>query len=363
MLRSGRVALALTCLLSACAGRTFKRPYAPGQAPDQSALLALSKPQIQAIQVGKASVTLNRALRGSMAFIAQVPGRFRGGVSFAGAELVTLALSENGYQLRSIKGDLPPGFYEGPPDECAVQALLGVTIGTDALVSLLLGGIPLIDTPYQVMGQKWSRKNGWEVIVVRNARYIEELRYGWIDSAWQFVGGALWERRGDDKGRRLWRIEHKSMVRVGDAYLPSRTLVSTPGKRKDDRITIVYKDRDTNPAFARQSVDAGEEDGGDDDDDVWGDDDGGGWEDEGGEDGWEDESETPTAATPATPEVPSTETPAQAPATPRSAVTSSAPAPKPNASTTIPQEFQLVPGSLARRGDLCRPAARAGSAR
>lgn len=375
-MRAFRIAVFATATLLA-GGCAHKRPYGPGKAPDGDDLLALAKPQIQAVQVAEAKVVLNRALRGDMAFIAQAPGRFRGGVGFAGNELVTLAFHEEGYALRYKLDAFPQGFYEGPADRCAVQALLGITMDTNSLVSLMLGGAPLIDAPFEVIDQNWSRKRGWEALVIRNAQYIEELRFDLVGGDWQFVGGEMYERNGDAKGKRLWTVEHKSLTEIGGAILPERMKVSTPGKRKDDLVTIIYKQRNTDPEFAKTAATGDGGDGGDDGggDDGW--DDGGndggddGWEEDAGDDGWEDEpaaddgwddapagaagpEATPPAATTddaATEPTPPTTTHAAAPP---SSAQPTAPQPTAPPKSTIPEVFRLVPGTLTERGDLCR---------
>ena len=376
------------------AGCAHKRPYGPGQGPAEADLLGLARPQIHALQVPKAKVVLNRALRGNMAFIAESPGRFRGGVEFAGNELVTLAFHEQGYALRYKLDMFPTGFYEGPPDDCAVQALLGISIDTEALVSLMLGGAPLIAAPFEVVSQKWSRKKGWEALVIRNDRYVEELRFEWSGSQWQFVGGQLWARNGKETGQRLWEVQHKSLKKHGDVVLPDRTLVSTPtNKRRDDLVTIIYKERNLDPAFAKGRSDGGDggEDGGDDGAAEGGDD---GWDD-GGDDGWEEDDEWEDDP-PATPAAGAAAQEAQgeaaegaaaegaaaegeaaegdtagdegdAPAEP--APPESEPAPteaappkkdegpaKPPAKKDVPEVFKLIPGNLKVQGDLCHRA-------
>lgn len=356
-MRALRIALLATSLL-VVEGCAHKRPYKLGQGPEQEELLALTKPQLDALQVSSAKVVLNTGVRGNLAFIAQAPGRFRGGVTFNGNELVTLAFHEEGYELRyKLDEAFPPGYYAGPPDGCAVEALLGITIQTDSLVALMLGGAPVIDAPFEVMGQKWSHKKGWELVLLRNDKYMQELRFDIVDGAWQFVGGEMWERNGDDKGRRLWEVEHRSLVNEGAATLPKRMRVLTPGRRRDNDVTIIYKERNLDPDFAKQVAGGdGGEGGGEGGDDGWGEGgDDGGWDDGGGDDGWENEpgeggeeangddgwEEEPPAEG---------EDEGEASGPPQSAP---APAPKPSASK-IPDVFHLVPGALEVRGDLCR---------
>jgi len=372
--RAFRIALLATSLI-VVEGCAHKRPYKLGQGPEQDDLLALTKPQIDAIQVSSAKVVLNRAQRGNLAFIAQTPGRFRGGVTFNGSELVTLAFHEEGYELRyKLDEAFAPGYYKGPPDGCAVEALLGISMQTDSLVALMLGGAPVIDAPYEVMGQKWSRKRGWELVLLRNDKYIQELRFDIVDGSWQFVGGEMWERNGDEKGRRLWEVEHRSLAGEGAAVLPERTRVSTPGRRRDNLVTIIYKERNLDPAFAKQSGDGGGDggDGGEGGDDGWDDAGDDGWDDGGGDDGWENEPGSEAgaedggwendpapeaAADDAWENEPTPET-GEASGPPEPAP-EAAPAPKPEpkpepTERTIPEVFHLVPGALQERGDLCR---------
>jgi len=365
-----------------------KPPYAPGQGPEPPELLEASARQIEAVQVADARVVLNRLQRGKLAFIAMAPARFRGGVSFAGNELVTLAFHEEGYALRYKLDAYPQGFYEGPPDGCAVRALLGIDIDTESLTALVLGGAPVIDQPFEIVKQKWSRKHGYEALTLRNAKYVQELRFGWVDGTWQFVGGQMWQRDGNKTGRRLWTVEHTSLVKEGDAYLPERTKVSTPGRRRDNQVAIVYKERNIDPAFAKQVGDGGDDgdDGWDDGADDWGGDAGGdGWEDEGGDgwegeggDGWEDGASGEPAPGGSTPPADGSTPPddggapadGDAPTEPEddddgweneTGATCGAPPadgtkkPAPSApKSKIPDVFFLVPGTLQHRGDLCK---------
>lgn len=352
-MRAVWIALLATSLL-VVEGCAHKRPYKLGQGPKQEDLLALTKPQLDALQVSSAKVVLNTGVRGNLAFIAQTPGRFRGGVTFNGNELVTLAFHEEGYELRyKLDEAFPQGYYKGPPDGCAVEALLGITIQTDSLVALMLGGAPVIDAPFEVMGQKWSRKKGWELILLRNDKYMQELRFDIVDGAWQFVGGEMWERNGDEKGRRLWEVEHRSLVDEGAATLPKRMRVLTPGRRRDNDVTIIYKERNLDPEFAKQTSGSDGGDGGEGGDDGWDDGGGeGGWDEGGGDDGWENEpgeggeeangddgweDEAPPADDPEGED----EGEASGP-------------PPPSSPSTIPEVFHLVPGALPVRGDLCR---------
>ncbi len=353
-------ALAVATLLSASVlgGCRHGPPYGPGGAPSSEALLETTAPQLDAIQVSSARVVLNRLARGDLGFIAQAPGRFNGGVTFKGVEMVALAFNEEGYGLRSQSDDfLPVGFYEGPPPaDCVVEALLGVPFETSGLVSLVLGGAPTLPPPFEIETQKWSRKAGYEYLVLRNDKFFQELRFGWIDGGWRVVGGALWTNAGGSKGRNLWTVEHVDVHKVGDVYLPERTKVISPGKRRDNLVIIIYKERNLDPAFAKTS--AGPGDGGDEGGDEGGDWGDGGWED----DDWEndggateappsddDEAAPDPASDDAEPEATPPTTEHAAPAK-----TPSASTPTPAPARKVPEVFFLDGTGLPSRGDLCR---------
>lgn len=361
-------------------------PYPRGQSPSSDALIATTGAQLRALQVSKAKVIANRTLRGNLAFIAEAPARFRGSVDVAGNELVTLAFHEQGYALRYKMDAFPAGFYEGPPSACAVEALLGVSFDTEGLVDLVLGGSPVIAAPYEVLDQQWDKRGGYESLTIANEQFVQELRFGFVGNEWRVMGGQLWERVGKDKGRRLWTVEHLELEPQGGYYLPTKTKVSTPGKRRDDTVMINYKERDPDPAFAKNRPSSGGDsgdggnDGGGDDGDPWENDDP--WEEDGDE-GWEDEAPTtdganagPTSANGETTKGETTtkgESPAGGTSTneattpgdpPPTEATTPEPSPKTDAPPpavgrepeppAIPPEFQLEPAGLTARGDLCR---------
>lgn len=331
-------------VLGAVGCKQTRPPYGPGKGPTAEELLEATSPRIEAIQVSSARVVVNRAARGNLAFIAQAPTRFRGSVEFKGAELVTLAFHEEGYALRNKMDQLPQGFYAGPPpSDCAVEALLGIRFPPQGLVSLVLGGAPLIEEPFEIGDNKWSRKGGYEALTLRNARYIQELRFDWLGGEWQVVGGALWENAGGKKGRELWTIEHRDVTKVDGVLLPERTRITSPGRRRDNLVVITYKGRNIHPAFAQTTGDGGDDgaDGGADDDgggDDWGDD--GGWEneDDGGWENAEDDGGSEPEPKPEPPPEPK-------------------PEPKPN---PIPAVFRIDAAGLTPRGQLCKSRAPAG---
>ena len=379
----------LLCLAASCG---HQRPYKLGQGPTPQALVQNTAPQLSAITVGDANITLNRIIRGELAMLAQSPGRLRASVGRVGNEIMTLAFTEEGYSLRYLYDQIPSGFYSGPPDPCAVEAVLGVPFRYEGLVALVLGGAPVLQEPYETLTQGWDRKGGYEKLVIANDRFVQELQFTLETGAWRFSGAILWERVAGEQGRRLWSLEHDRFSKVGPAVLPGRTRVRAPvpGKpnKKDQLITIVYKDRDTAPAWAK-SADPATSDGGGHTDgaptsdgpssDEWGDDEGGWENDEGGEAGSDDGWETSGGEGESSP-TPPAESPAAAPdnlahvrrdqtvadgarvhlarqlvASPRvfgKTVAQANPAGQPVG--PIPSVFRIEAGGLTHRGDLCR---------
>ncbi|HRI06183.1 MAG TPA: hypothetical protein PKW35_00130 [Nannocystaceae bacterium] len=297
--------------LAGCRGRLTQPPYPPRSPPEIAALLAVAAPQLNALQVASAKIRLNRSIAGNLMFVAQWPSRFAGQIQVSGKELVSLAFHEQGYALRYVAGgELPEGFYSGPPSACAVEELLGVQMAASEVLALLLGGAPLIAEPREVVSQGWDRRSGEEVLRLRGAGSEEELRFRWVDEHWWPSGATLWRRAVDGSLVWTWTVAHEDPHQVGPALLPSRTVISRPGGRKPQRVTITFREQNPAPAFAAGGT------GGDD----WGDDDSG-WEDEdtggGGEEG-------------------------------------EAEAARPRPAPAIPAAFVLTGDGLPGRGDLCR---------
>lgn len=321
------------------------RPYPLGQGPEPAELLEATQPEVDAIIVSDARMVANRFARGDLAFLAQAPRRFRGTVSKAGNELMTLAFHEEGYGLRYKMDAFPTGFYSGPPSSCVIQRLLGVPLAYEGLVATVLGGGPLIPGPHQILDQRWVRDEGHERLRIANATHIEELRFAWLAGRWVFAGATMWMREADGSGGRwLWSVDQEDLERVAEGViLPEETRIRAPGRRRDALIVIHYDSREFDPAFARTAEPqptepgpTGSGDGGEppegNDDAGW--DDGGGWEND---EDWENEPAESPEAEPEASEPP----PPEEPPTPE---------PDPN---PIPDVFQLDGTGLPDRGDLC----------
>lgn len=300
----------------ACHAPAVAAPYAAGQAPSPEVLLAAVAPRISALQVSSAKVRINRSPQANLMFLAQKPGRFSGQVQIAGRELVSLAFSEDGYALRNVAADgLPTGYYAGPPADCAIRQLIGVPFAADELIALMLGGAPRIAGPFEVVEQRWDRKLGHEVLRLRTAGAEQELRFAWTDGAWWVAGSTLWLRGADGRLTRVWSLLHEDLRRIDGTVLPSRTRISRPGGRREERVTITYRKQIPNPDLGEAGPDSGEDEGWEDEDTAAGAD---------GEDG-----ETGEAA-----------------------AAEAAPAPAPT--SRVPPQFKLDSDGLTPRGDLCR---------
>lgn len=346
---------ALSCLFVATACG-HKPPYRVGEQPSADALMEQTSPQLPAIAVPDAQITLDRVARADLQMLAQVDARFRASVTKAGNELVTLAFSEEGYAMRYKLDQIPSGFYSGPADPCAVQAVLGVPLSYDGLVALVLGGAPLVEGA-ELVKQKWDRKKGYEVLTLAGGGFVQELWFGWVDGAWIFAGGELWEGTAESRGRWLWTLEHDRHKKVGGVLLPGRTKVRAPGSKRNHLIVLAYKERVANPPWAKAAAPSGDEGGGDEggDDGGWETDDGGwetddgGWENDDG--GWENEEQPAPAEAPA---------PAETPAPPSGVLaavlgaTSDGSAAAAPASSPVPAVFKIQANGLPDRGDLCK---------
>ncbi len=338
-------AFALTSL-AAAAACGHKPPYGVGGQPEASALLQQTTPQLDAVAVPDATITLNRVVRADLQMLAQTDARFRASVTRSGNEFVTLAFSEEGYALRYKLDELPTGFYSGPADPCAVEAMLGVPLSYEGLVALVLGGAPVV-AGATVAKQKWDRKGGYESLLLEGGGFVQELRFAWVDGAWVFSGGQMWEGTADARGRWMWTLEHDRHTTVGTAVLPGRTRIRAPGKKRDSVIVIAYKDRIANPPWSTaQPTNDGGDDGGDDTSDD------GGWENGSDDGGWENEEDGGWENADK-PEAPPAEAPPPSGVL-ASVLQSTSPSTADAAASPVPAVFKIEPAGLTDRGDLCR---------
>ncbi len=334
-----------------------KPPYRVGEQPPAESLLQRTEPQLSAIAVPDAQITLDRVVRADLQLLAQADARFRATVTKAGNELVTLAFSENGYAMRYKLDQIPTGFYSGPADPCAVKAVLGVPLSYDGLVALVLGGAPIIEGA-TLAKQKWDRKRGYEVLTLAGSGYVQELWFAWVDGGWVFSGGQLWEGTPEAKGSWLLTFEHDRHELVGGVLLPGRTKVQAPGKKRNHLIVLSYKDRVVNPPWATSApTEPTGDSGGEGGEGGWENStEDGGWENSTEDGGWENSTEdggwenSDEDAEPA----PSEEAPAP-PSGVLAAVLDAA-GPEPAAATTspVPAVFTINANGLSDRGDLCR---------
>lgn len=316
-------AVLLAVVAVGCRPPEILPPYAAGQAPPAAELLGTAAPKISALQVPVAKIRIGRAPSGNLMFLAQKPGRFSGQIQIAGHEFVSLAFNERGYTLRNVAADnLPAGFFAGPPADCAIQRLLGVPFAARELVSLVLGGAPVLAPPHEVVAQSWDARHGHEVLRLRAPGYEQELRFAFVDGAWWPAGGTLWQRRADGQLARMWSLLHEDLRPVAGTVLPRRTRLAGPSTRRQDLVIITYNAQTVDPELGDSHAAAGDDDA-----------------------GWEDEDTTSAPAegegdeTPV-PEDTSTPTPA--------------PAPVPAPEAPIPPQFTLDGAGLVPRGELCR---------
>lgn len=323
--RSRLLAPVFAALLAAaaagCRPPEILPPYATGQAPEPDALLGAAAPKISALQVPVAKIRIGRAPSGNLMFLAQKPGRFSGQIQIAGHEFVSLAFNERGYTLRNVAADnLPTGFFAGPPADCAIQRLLGVPFAARELVSLVLGGAPVLAPPYEVVAQSWDPRHGHEVLRLRAPGYEQELRFAFVDGVWWPAGGTLWQRRSDGELARMWSLLHEDLHPVDGTVLPRRTRLAGPSTRRQDLVIITYGAQTVDPALGNSSAAASDDDA-----------------------GWEDED---TASPPS-----DAEGDGDAPPVPGDTPAATPPAP---AEAAIPPQFTLDSAGLAPRGELCR---------
>ena len=215
------------------------------------------------------------------------------------------------------------------------------------VIALILGGAPLLPEPREVVGQRWDRREGHEVLRLRNRQYEEEVTFRWLGDRWWASGATLWLRLGGGEKLWLWTIAHEGPHLVDGRDMPSRTLITRPDARRKLKVTITYNRQEADPTFEVVGDDSG-----------WGDD--GGWEDEeaGDDGGWEDEegaaatdAEDAAAGSGGSPDASAT---TGAPSRPPTATQPKPSTPKAVSRPAIPPAFIVEGDGLPVRGDLCR---------
>ncbi len=360
--------IASASALPGCRGKNTRAPYSLNAGPDPQELLAAAQPSLDGIRVSSAKIRLGRSIAGNLMLLAQRPERFNGQIQISGKELVSLAFHEQGYSLRYVSGEgLPRGFYSGPPSACAIEELLGVSMAPQQLIALVLGGAPLLAGPLEIVDQHWDRKTAHEVLRMRSGNLEEELRFAWENDSWWPAGTTFWRRAADGTMQWMWTALHESPHTVDGHTLPSKTVITRPDRRRNQRVTITYRSQEPNPAFMR-TPDAGSDTGdtgdtgGWDSGDEWESDDNAEWEtDDDAE--WESDepSDAAPAAKPGDPVAPTKPGDPDAPdntatATTATTATSTKDPPAGNSPPTpvIPPHFILNSDGLPSRGDLCR---------
>jgi len=337
--------------LGGCAGQKVRAPY--GEPPTWSALERGTSPRIEALLLDDAKIR-RKGVGANLLVLAQRPSRFAATIQIAGQELVSVAAHEGGYTLR-WSGDegLAPGFYEGRDPSCAIETLLGVDLAADDLVTILLGGAPLVGEvessgsgsdprALQIRKQAWDRAApGHEIVELVGNGYVQRLRFRWLGNAWVFAGTTIWRleastargKREDSHRRWLVSIEHEAFTIVEGVALPSRIVVAAPGTRgKREELAIVVRHADVDPEVLR----AGGSGAGDD-----------GWDD----DGWDEDtgSADPAVGADGSPQArPETTDIA---ADPREAIRAEG---EGDEASVLPRAFRLEPGGSRARGDACR---------
>ncbi|MGB1016373.1 MAG: hypothetical protein ACPG4T_19705 [Nannocystaceae bacterium] len=310
---------------SSCRPTNVEAPYSVANAPKAQTLLAAATPKFSQIRVPAAKVRVGRSIAGNLMLLAQQPTRFTGQIQVAGKELISLAFHEQGYTLRYLAGEgLPTGFYAGPPSDCAVRQLVGVPLSPQALVDLVLGGLPIPEGRQEILSQGWDPKRGHEVLHIGVGTIELQLRFAWHGGAWWPAGASQWRRIQGGAKLWDWTIDHTDLHLVAGNYLPQKTYITRPiGHGKTQKVSIKY--REVLPGSAPTPDQPAN--------DSWGDDDG--WDND--DEGWESEGESDDSG--------AWETAGDEPAPP--------PAVQQTAPSVIPPEFTLTRGSLPMRGDIC----------
>ncbi len=220
-------------LASACKPRGGFH-YPGGRTVPADRLSEVVGPRVSAVRVPLAKIRIG-GHRGRVSYLAEWPGRFRGTVTVAGNELLSLAFSEAGYQLVDKLAD-PPGYVEGTDARCAIARLLGVSLAPEAFVSLVCGGAPVAaDVVFHPAGYD-GRRQAERLRGVTAAGPTEV----WIrpvseapDAPWVLVGAVV-PAGGGGRAEVLYGGWHT----IEGVWFPTQWTARSPGTGKDVHIRL-----------------------------------------------------------------------------------------------------------------------------
>ncbi|RMG94405.1 MAG: hypothetical protein D6705_16335 [Deltaproteobacteria bacterium] len=201
-------------------------------------------PKTDAVQVPRAKIRLG-VHRGRLAFLAQRPNRFRGTVTVAGQEVLSLALSELGYQLVDKLGE-PAGYYEGRDGGCAIARLAGARLRPEAFVSMVCGGAPVAGA-FTFARQGYDPQARAEHVVVRDDQGSVDL---WLRPATSLAGMPWVVVRARLPGGVTARLD--GWDRVEGVLLPRHLVLEASDRRQ--ALDVQVREVDPHPSWASSPV-------------------------------------------------------------------------------------------------------------
>ncbi len=147
-----------------------------------------------------------------------------------GGALATLTSDGKQFSLLDVRQNR---FLTGPAKACNVARLINLSLPPDDIVTVLMGGAPLVGT---VKGVSWDQNNGGrEVLTLATPDGGEEIiKLDARDKRWDVMRA----ERHDSAGKVLWRVTNDGWKDHGDVRLPDTEDVEEPPHGADAEIKL-----------------------------------------------------------------------------------------------------------------------------
>lgn len=234
---------ALTLLvLAGCPHPQVARPYAPPKAAELVAHLATRAGAIHSLRADtKVDYLAEKGdrIKVAISFLVAPPDRLHmDAESPLGGSLASLATDGKTFALLDARENR---FLTGEAAPCNIARLIRVELKPADAISVLEGGVPLVEHPAsEEVG--WDPTDGGREVLTQRDAAGRALRIWFAakDRAWDVVAA---EMKGKD-GAVEWRLENEDFSATGALRFPGRTTIVQPARKADARIR--FRSREVN---------------------------------------------------------------------------------------------------------------------
>ncbi len=234
-----RLGLLFFALLAACPSTTTPRPYAP---PSAEALIghigALRQHASTLNAETKTDVRLGDQRANVTVYMLAAPGgklRFQA-LDPNNATAADLASDGKTYCMLDVHANCGEC---GPATPENVARLVRIPLEPDEIVTVLLGGAPVLDGDATNISDEWDPNGGHEVLTIRAGDRVERIVLDGKEGRWDVLEASL-----AAGGKTLWSLHHKDFhdATAADGHeirLPGASLFEQGG----DTVRILWRDQ------------------------------------------------------------------------------------------------------------------------